>query len=247
MTPDPPIQATPRPAAPPTPPTRSRSRPSAARRRGAWLVRLVAVVALAAALWWLSDRAVAWIETMPVERQGLARLALWTALGLAQAVMIALPFVPGVEIGFALLMTNGAEAALPVWAATVTGLLAAFAAGRLIPEARLAAIFDDLRMTAAAALLRQVAPLGPRRRLVLLRRRLPRPLARRIVPLRYVVLALLWNLPGNAVLGGGGGISLLAGLSGIYSTRAVALTAALAIAPVPLAVWLWGGEMLGTG
>ena len=32
---------------------------------------------------------------------------------------------------------------------------------------------------------------------------------------RYVALALAFNLPGNAVLGGGGGIAMMAGLSGI--------------------------------
>jgi hypothetical protein len=58
-------------------------------------------------------------------------------------------------------------------------------------------------------------------------------------------LACLFNLPGNVVLGGGGGIALLAGLSRLYAPLPMAVTVALAVAPVPLAIWIWGGMPMG--
>jgi hypothetical protein len=46
------------------------------------------------------------------------------------------------------------------------------------------------------------------------------------------------NLPGNTLLGGGGGIALMAGLSGLYPMPAYLTTVAIAVAPVPLLVGL---------
>ena len=54
---------------------------------------------------------------------------------------------------------------------------------------------------------------------------------------RHLMLALLVNLPGNAVIGGGGGILMLSGLSGLFTLPRLLLTLALAVAPVPLVVW----------
>ena len=57
---------------------------------------------------------------------------------------------------------------------------------------------------------------------------------------RYPLLAALINVPGNAVVGGGGGIALTAGFSRLFRPGWTALTVALAVAPVPLIVWLTG-------
>lgn len=53
---------------------------------------------------------------------------------LAYVLALALPFIPGVEIGLLIIMLFGSAGAMIVYAATVTGLSLAFAAGRLIPE-----------------------------------------------------------------------------------------------------------------
>jgi hypothetical protein len=60
------------------------------------------------------------------------------------------------------------------------------------------------------------------------------------VKYRYVNLAVLINIPGNSVIGGGGGIAFVSGLSGTFRTSLAILTIALATAPVPLAIWLFG-------
>jgi hypothetical protein len=57
---------------------------------------------------------------------------------------------------------------------------------------------------------------------------------------RYIALALAVNTPGNAVIGGGGGIMFLAGLSGIFAPLPTALSIMIAVSPVPLAVALLG-------
>jgi hypothetical protein len=46
------------------------------------------------------------------------------------------------------------------------------------------------------------------------------------------------TLPGNTLLGGGGGIALAAGMSGVYRLPTYVATVAVAVAPVPLLVLL---------
>ena len=65
----------------------------------------------------------------------------------------------------------------------------------------------------------------------------PRAL-RSVLQHRYVVLAVLLNLPGNVVLGGGGGLAMMAGLSRLFHPLPFVLTVLLAVLPVPLAFYL---------
>ena len=60
---------------------------------------------------------------------------------------------------------------------------------------------------------------------------------------RYLNLAVLINIPGNAVIGGGGGIAFVSGLSGTFRMPLAILTIALATAPVPLGIWLFGFDL----
>jgi hypothetical protein len=53
---------------------------------------------------------------------------------------------------------------------------------------------------------------------------------------RYLALAICLNVPGNAVVGGGGGLALLCGLSRQFDGRRFALTIALAVSPLPLLI-----------
>jgi hypothetical protein len=54
---------------------------------------------------------------------------------------------------------------------------------------------------------------------------------------RYALIAMAVNLPGNALIGGGGSILFVAGLSRLFRPWAMAGTIALAVAPVPLMIW----------
>lgn len=44
------------------------------------------------------------------------------------------------------------------------------------------------------------------------------------------------NLPGNALIGGGGGIALMAGMSRLFSFPLFLLSLTVAVSPVPLAI-----------
>ena len=229
----------PRPHAPPvpTPPPLRFS----ALRMGA---RLVGLFVIGYAIHLLLGVAMDLIDTLPQAAQGKARLGLIVTMLLIYAVLIAVPFMPGIEIGISLMVLRGADIAPAVYVATLAGLVLAYLAGRYLPYATLHRVFLDLRLLRACTLLTQIEPLPQEARLSLLNEKLPGRLGAWAVRFRYLTIAVLLNVPGNAVIGGGGGICLIAGLSHLFSTRVMALTLALAVAPVPLAVWLFGPSLV---
>ena len=154
--------------------------------------------------------------------------------------LIALPFVPGIEIGVSLMVLKGAAIAPVIYGATFVGLISAFLAGRFMPIRWLTRVFRDLHLKRAWELTSRLDGMPRSRRLALLRKSLPDALAGWAIRWRYVALALVLNLPGNAIIGGGGGLCLIAGVSGIFTFRWTAVTLLLAVAPVPLAVWIFG-------
>lgn len=188
-----------------------------------------------------------WVMGLELFADDRLRIGMLLAFLLAYALLIAVPFVPGVEIGLTLMALEGPSIAPFIYLATATGLCLAYAAGEWIPYARLHRLFADMHLTGACRLLDTVAPLGRSQRLDALRARAPRwlrPLATRF---RYVFLALLVNLPGSSLIGGGGGILFTAGLSRLFLPVQTVVTILCAVAPVPLAVWLFGvdiGKML---
>ena len=68
---------------------------------------------------------------------------------------------------------------------------------------------------------------------------------KRVVPVflkhRSIAIMVALNVPGNAVIGGGGGIALLAGMSGLFTFPRFLASVSLAALPVPLFVILTGG------
>ncbi len=166
---------------------------------------------------------------------------------LVYALLIAVPFVPGIEIGLALLVMRGETVALYVYLATLAGLMLSYTVGQVISDRWLHRFFADLRMKRVCGLIEHTSSMTRAERLEALGNALPRVLKPIGTQGRYVLLAALLNLPGNSLIGGGGGLALLAGLSRVYSPGWTLLTIALAVLPVPLAVWIWGGQMLGLG
>ena len=61
-----------------------------------------------------------------------------------------------------------------------------------------------------------------------------------LIRYRYVASAAAFNLPGNSLLGGGGGLAILAGMSGMFALVPFFITVALAVAPIPIAVLAMG-------
>ncbi|MBF9036359.1 hypothetical protein HKCCE2091_19135 [Rhodobacterales bacterium HKCCE2091] len=207
-------------------------------------LRLAVVVAIAVAANALIHELMALTDRLPEARRGPAQAAILVAALAIYAVLIALPFVPGIEIGMTLLLMNGQSVAPFVYAATVAGLSLAYATGRLVPERSLRRLALDLRLVSLGHLFDRIAPLGPAERLDHLRDSLPGRFGPVLVRWRYVLLAVLINTPGNGLLGGGGGLSLLAGLSRAFLPLPTLVTFALAVAPVPLLVWFLGPDIV---
>lgn len=205
-------------------------------------LRIAAVLVIAYVLHLILTWALSNTENLHDERSGL-RIGLLVLMLIVYSLLLAIPFVPGVEIGLALFAMEGPWIAPFVYSATVCGLILAFIAGKHLAYRHLHRVFADLGFSRACQLLETLDPMTEAERLQLLRARLPRRLAGLSFGWRYLLLAALLNIPGNAVLGGGGGIAMAAGLSGIYGKRLTLLTIVLAVAPVPLAVWLFGAQM----
>lgn len=163
--------------------------------------------------------------------------AIWLSIS-AYALLLAVPFVPGIEISLGLLATFGSAVAVQVYLATVAAFVLSFFIGRIVPSALLSAFFRWIGLTRAEALVKRLRPLSQPERLALLVEQAPRHFVPALLRYRYVALVLAFNLPGNAILGGGGGIALLAGLSGVFSSPLYVIAASVAALPVPLAVLL---------
>lgn len=152
--------------------------------------------------------------------------------------LMAVPFVPSVEIGLALILLLGADIVPVVYLSTVLALLLAFTIGRLVPETWLQAGFARVGLTRAAGLIERLRPLDVEARIIYLVTGAPgRPTAWLLRHRCWAVAALL-NIPGNTFVGGGGGIALMAGMTRLVSFPAFVLTVALGIAPLPAAILL---------
>ncbi len=161
------------------------------------------------------------------------------------ALLLAVPFVPGAEIGLALIAMLGPAIAYLVYLCTIAGLMLAFLVGRLIPLRVLIHLAQDCKLERTAKLLYEIAPLDKEARLALLVDKAPKRFIPFLLRHRYLALAAAVNIPGNYLIGGGGGISLMAGISRLFSIPAFLLTVALAVAPVPLAVLIFGTSFIG--
>lgn len=204
--------------------------------------RMAIIGCLAWALHVLFVRAEAWITR---NDYGWAMPGLLLAALVLYALLIAIPFVPGVEIGLSVLAAGGPATAPLVWLATAAGLTLAYVAGCLVPPGWLRRMLTDLQLVRAAHLVARFEALPPEGRIRLVHSLLPEKYCGWIVRFRYLNLAVLINIPGNSVIGGGGGIAFVSGLSGTFRMPLAVLTIALATAPVPLAIWLFGLDPTG--
>ena len=165
-------------------------------------------------------------------------------LMLAYVLLLAIPFMPGVEIGISLLMAHGAMAAPFVYLGTLAGLMLAFGVGVLLSGPVSCRFLMVLGLTRACAFVDETKRLSPPERLQRMQDVMPGRVGHWLLRHRFLLLAALLNLPGNSLIGGGGGIAFLAGMSRTFTVWQFALTIALATAPVPLAVWFFGAGLL---
>lgn len=152
--------------------------------------------------------------------------------------LMTIPFMPGIEIGLALMLMLGSKGALLVYLCTLAALSISFAVGRMIPPHLVCRLLDWFHLRKASALVRQLEPLSQQQRLELLNKKAPARIAPFLLRHRYLTIAVALNLPGNSLVGGGGGIGLVVGMSRIIPFQAYAALLAMAVAPVPLWFYL---------
>ena len=220
------------------------NRPPRSRSLVAFMFRLVVVVAvlvLANFAWhWFSDASL--FEIDPKNREAVRQVIMMSAA--LYAVLLAIPFVPGVELAVGLIVMFGPDVVWLIYGCTLLGLTLSFVIGNLVPITVLIRMLEMVRLKRAAALMRSVAPMKRSERLEFLLARAPNRFVPVLLKNRYVALALLINLPGNFLIGGGGGIAMVAGLSRLFSVVGFVATVAIAVLPVPLAAYLFGSQVL---
>ena len=149
-------------------------------------------------------------------------------------VMAAIPFVPGAEIGFALLLMFGGQASGIVYAGMVGALLLSFTVARFVPLSLLSQLTASLRLAGAARFFDLLASMPAEERSRFISDRLDGQFSSMLLKNRYLALAILLNVPGNSLLGGAGGLAFMAGISGLYRFWPYLLSVLIAVAPIPL-------------
>ena len=153
-------------------------------------------------------------------------------------VLMAIPFVPGMEISIALLALFGSKVALAVYVATVAALGLSCLIGRMLPASLIATLFGSIGLQRAKELVLSLEPLSANQKLDALIKHAPKRIVPMLLKHRYIAIIVALNVPGNAIIGGGGGIALLAGMSGLFSFMRFLIAVSLAALPVPLIIIL---------
>ncbi len=218
-------------------------RPTATPSRWRALVKILLVVALLAAANLIARDYITSLEfeIRPSNEDAVHRTIMFSAA--LYAMLLAIPFVPGVEIGLAMIAMLGPPIAILVYLCTLAGLTLAYVVGRLIPLRVLIHLAHDCHLARTSELLERIAPMSKQEKLEFLIASAPRRIVPWLLRYRYVALAVALNIPGNYLIGGGGGIALFAGISRLFAAPAFLCTIVLAVAPVPLAVMLFGPEL----
>jgi hypothetical protein len=158
----------------------------------------------------------------------------------AYVILLSIPFLPGIEIGLMLMSMLGAPGIALVYLATVLALSFSFLLGRRIPPHMIGRALEWFHLERARELVGKLEPLGPEERVRFLVESAPSSMVPFMTRHRYLMVAILFNLPGNALIGGGGGISLISGMSRLFPFPRYLLLISLAVIPGPLFFLLRG-------
>lgn len=199
-----------------------------------FIVAVVVIVAFWMDYWFRGEMGIANKFAESVGDQWSTRVLIGG--GIVYSLLLSLPFIPGVELGVLLMCVFGKEGIVLVYCATVAGLSLAFLIGRRLPiewvEYGLEKIgfvnstecqFNDID--------------GMLKNISLNQKFLHQRFISFLAKYRYPAIGFLFNLPGNYLIGGGGGISFACGISRHISWKWFLLTVILSVSPVPLLVW----------
>ncbi len=147
---------------------------------------------------------------------------------------MAVPFVPGIEIGLALMLLLGPGGIALVYLCTQVALALSFLLGRLVPTQWIVRVFGWLHLERPRRLLEELESIPSEQRIRKLAERSPSQWIALLLRHRYLALAAILNLPGNAIIGGAGGIAMIAGMSRAYPFHYFVILMAVSTLPVPL-------------
>ena len=167
------------------------------------------------------------------EHENLMVTAFWLSV-VVYVIWMAMPFVPGIELGLALMVMLGARGVILVYLCTLLSLSLSFAVGRLIPLKVFSRFLGWLHLQKAKNLVLELEPLNSEGKLDFLLRTAPSKIITFLLKHRYLMIAVALNLPGNVIIGGGGGIGLIAGMSNLCPFPKYLLFVSLAITPLPV-------------
>ena len=167
------------------------------------------------------------------EHEHLMIRVLWFAI-VVYVLWMAIPFVPGMELGLALMIMLGTRGIVLVYLCTLLSLSLSFIIGKLIPLHGFARFLGWLHLHKVQDLVLQLEPLNSEEKLNFLLRSAPSKVIPFLLKHRYLTIAIALNLPGNALIGGGGGIGLITGMSRLYPFPKYILLVSLAITPLPI-------------
>ncbi len=162
------------------------------------------------------------------------------AIVIAYVLTMMLPFVPGIEIGLAIMLLLGQGGIVLVYLSTQIALALSFLIGRFVPKNSMHSLLRSLHLERASELLEELDHTAPYLGAQRIAGRSPPRWFATLLRNRYLALAVILNLPGNAVLGGAGGIGAIAGMSRLFRFPRYMLVVALATTPVPVFLLLSG-------
>jgi len=148
--------------------------------------------------------------------------------------LLAIPFLPGIELGLMLMAMLGTKGIILVYVCTVLALSLSFLFGRLLPSRYLARALGWFHLNRARDLVTSLEQLGTEERLRFLLRSAPSRIVPFLLRHRFLIIGVLFNVPGNVLIGGGGGIGLVAGMSRLFHFPKYLLLVCLAITPGPI-------------
>lgn len=200
--------------------------------------RLAAKIALFLAALLFLNYAMGWLANLVAfqmwPRHVHAASFLLFATVFSYTLLLAIPFLPGIEVGLMLMAMLGHKGIVLVYLCTVLALSLSFLFGRLLPPRHLARALGWFHLNRAREMVDALAPLGPEERLRFLTKSAPSRIVPFLLRHRYLIIGVLFNVPGNALIGGGGGIGLIAGMSRLFPFPKYLLLICLAITPGPI-------------
>lgn len=190
-----------------------------------WLLRALVVIGVFSSIVYLLTGGHETLATY-IEASALP-LGVWLLITCSlYTLVLMVPFAPGLELGVLIMAIFGLPGILGAWLATVIGLSLAFVIGTLASDTYL---ISRIKQKLANS---ENDPNAIRW------------IKKRFAQFSYLSIALLLNVPGNVVLGGGGGIALSAGALGHLQLKKFIGLVALAsgVLPILLIIGLLVGD-----